>query len=115
MKRFFSLLAISISISFLAAGQSKNKVVTETIHVSGVCGQCKDRIEKTAYIPGVKRAEWDKGSKGLTVSYRSAKVTKEQIEEAIARSGHDAGETKASDSAYQNLPSCCAYKKVADH
>ena len=115
MKRLFSLLALILMTSAFSFGQNKKGILTEHIKVSGVCNECKERIENAAYIHGVKRAEWDKDSKDLTVTFKADKVTLLQIEESIAKSGHDAGEVKATDSAYNKLPSCCAYKDGHDH
>lgn len=115
MKRIFSLLAIMLISSAFSFGQHKKGILTEHIKVSGICNDCKERIENAAYIPGVKRAEWNKESKELTVSFKPGKVTLLQIEESIAKSGHDAGTVKASDSAYHKLPACCAYKDGHDH
>lgn len=115
MKRIFSIFALLLSTSFLASAQQKKGTITDTIQVSGVCGECKERIEKAAYIHGVKRAEWDKDTKNLVVSYKASKVSKEEIEKSIAHAGHDAGDVNASDSSYNKLPSCCAYKEVDDH
>lgn len=116
MKRILGIIAIiayTINPSF---AQEKKDVVTEKIKVSGTCGQCKKRIEDAAYISGVKRAEWDKASKELTVTYRSTKTSAKKIETSIAAAGHDAGEVKASDANYNKLPECCAYKHDhADH
>lgn len=114
MKR---LLTVSLlTLSTFAFGQGKtSKVQTEKIHVTGVCNDCKERIENAAYLPGVKRADWDKQTQELIVSYKPAKVSLEQIEKSIANAGHDAGTIKASDSAYAQLPSCCAYKEEKTH
>lgn len=101
------LLLISINFSF---AQGKKDIATEKIPVQGTCSQCKKRIEDAAYINGVKRAEWNKDTKELTVTYRPSKTSLKQVEENIARAGHDAGEVHATDSAYNELPECCAYK-----
>lgn len=117
MKRITGILAILLcSLSFSFA-QDKKDIATEKIKVSGVCGQCKKRIENAAYINGVKRAEWDKASKELTVTYRPSKTSLKKIEEHIAKTGHDAGEVKAAEGDYNKLPECCAYKHdgLADH
>ena len=111
MKRILSLLAILMAVSTFTSAQNKNKIITEDIPVSGVCDECKTRIEKAAYIPGVKRAEWDEKTKNLKVSFKASKVSLEEIEQSVARTGHDAGTIKAADSAYNQLPSCCAYKE----
>lgn len=117
MKRILSILAITLFFPLFSNAQEAKlpKVATEHITVRGVCGECKERIEKAAYIPGVKRAEWNKDTKELTVSYKTSKTTLEEIEKSIAAVGHDAGDIKATDSAYGQLPSCCAYKDVQDH
>ena len=114
MKRiiiFAAILGTTFNNSF--AQSEKKKVETKTVHVSGVCDDCKERIENAAYIPGVKRADWNKDKQQLTVSFKTDKVSLEQIEQSIANVGHDAGEIHATDSAYKKLPSCCAYKDEA--
>ncbi len=115
MKRITGLIAfliISIAPSF---AQAKKDITTEKIRVNGTCGACKKRIEAAAYSPGVKLAEWDKTTKELTVTYRPSKTSLEKIEADIIATGHDAGEQKASDSSYQSLPPCCAYKDEHAH
>lgn len=112
MKRIFGLIALLIASTSVAQAQqdNNNSVVTEKIIVKGNCGECKERIEEAAYIKGVKRAEWNKETKELTVSYRPSKVAMLEIETSIATAGHDAGEVTASDTSYSKLPPCCAYK-----
>ncbi|RYD99144.1 MAG: metal transporter [Sphingobacteriales bacterium] len=97
--------------------QENKKTTTEskTILVAGNCGMCKKRIENAAYIPGVKRAEWDKTTKELKVVYNGKKTSLSRIEENIAKAGHDAGETKATEKDYKKLPDCCAYGEVGAH
>lgn len=114
MKRIIIFAAILTATGLNSFGQSeKKKVETQTVHVSGVCDDCKERIENAAYIPGVKRADWDKHTHELTVSFKPEKVSIQQIEQSIANAGHDAGHIHATDSAYLKLPSCCAYKQEA--
>lgn len=111
MKRIFGLITLLIaSINVAQAQSTNNNVVTEKIIVKGNCGECKERIEEAAYIKGVKRAEWNKETKELTIAYRPSKVALLDIEKKIAAAGHDAGDISASDSAYNQLPPCCAYK-----
>jgi copper chaperone CopZ len=115
MKRLLSLLAILMAVSTLTSAQGKKKIITENIPVRGVCEDCKARIEKAAYLPGVKRAEWDPKTQNLKVSFKTSKVSLPEIEQSIARAGHDAGDIKATDSAYNHLPSCRAYKEKGLH
>lgn len=90
--------------------QAQSKPVSDTLHVSGNCSMCKKRIEEAAYIKGVKQAEWNKNTRVLSLVYLPAKTNKQQITKAILAAGHDASSQKASDSQYQKLPSCCAYR-----
>lgn len=116
MKRILIVSALTLSFFTVAFGQKhSNKVITDKIQVNGICNECKERIENAAYLPGVKRAEWDKNTKTLTVSYKTDKASLAQIEESIAKAGHDAGAIKATDSAYRQLPSCCAYHEQETH
>lgn len=116
MKRLSGIIAFLILSVTLCFAQAKKDIATEKIKVSGTCEQCKKRIENAAYIGGVKRAEWDKSSKELTVTYKPSKTSLKKIEENIAKAGHDAGDVKATESDYNKLPECCAYKQdQADH
>lgn len=102
------LVATILSFTQLNA-QDKNSIQTDTFRVEGVCGSCKKRIENAAYIPGVKSAEWNQESSMLTVSYKSKKVSKDEIVTAITEKGHTADGKKANKEAYDKLPKCCAY------
>jgi mercuric ion binding protein len=110
MKNIF--LVIGLLISFYTFSQN-NAIKTTTIAVKGNCKQCKKRIENAADIKGVKISNWDEEKQVLTVTYNSEKVTLAQIEQAVVKSGHDAGTSKAADVAYKKLPTCCQYKDHA--
>ncbi|MBX3165409.1 MAG: heavy-metal-associated domain-containing protein [Bacteroidetes bacterium] len=103
------ILSVFLLVSLNSFSQD-NTIKTETLAVKGNCEECKKRIENAADIKGVKLAEWDENKQMLTVTYQSAKVTMEQIEQAVAKSGHDAGSKKASDAGYKKLPKCCQYR-----
>jgi len=85
---------------------------TETVKVYGNCGMCKTRIEKAAKaVDGVKKAEWDKEKKELTVTFDSETTNLESIEKAVADVGHDTANVKAKDETYNDLHSCCKYER----
>ena len=100
-----------------AQAQKKAKeTLTIKFQVSGVCGMCKDRIEKGTLIKGVKYAEYDQDKSQLKVIYRSNKVTEDEIHQAIADIGHDTDKIKAIEETYNKLPGCCAYRdRVEKH
>ena len=83
---------------------------TETIKVSGNCDMCKARIEKAAKFDGVSKAEWNTKSKILTVTFDPAKTNSTEIGKKVAAAGHDNEKVKATDTAYNKLPSCCKYR-----
>ena len=92
--------------------QAQTTVITSTISVKGNCGECKERIENAADIKGVKNAIWKEETQILTVTFDSKKVTLEQIEKTIAKSGHETVNQKADAAAYNTLPSCCKYQST---
>jgi copper chaperone CopZ len=84
---------------------------TETLKVSGNCDMCKARIEKAAKYDGVSKAEWDKKSKLLAVTYDPAKTSMDVIAKKVAAVGHDNSLAKADDKAYNALDGCCKYDR----
>ena len=104
MKKLILIALILVGI------QLKAQVITSTLSVKGNCDQCKKRIENAADIKGVKDFTWDKKTKIAQVTYSSDKTSLVEIEEAIAKSGYDTDNAKASQKAYNKLPKCCKYR-----
>ena len=102
-------LFLSLFICFSIKAQDKS-ITTATLIVKGNCGECKKRIENAADIKGVKYSAWDEKNQVMTVTYRTDKVTLNEIENAIAAKGHDTQHVPASSDAYGKLPSCCRYR-----
>ncbi len=87
---------------------------TEKIKVSGNCGMCETRIEKAALaVAGVTKADWNKETKDLTVTFDASKATIDKIEAAEAKVGHDTPKFKADAKTYESLPGCCKYDRTA--
>lgn len=80
--------------------------------VSGACEMCKDRIETTAKIRGVKKAEWDVDSKILSLIYNPSLASLEKIQNRIVAAGHDLEDKKTKDVVYNALPKCCHYREM---
>ncbi len=100
----FSIFAINFSFT-------QNAVKTETIKVWGNCGMCKNNIEKAAKVGGAATANWNNDTKILNVSYNSSNSNSEKIQKAIAASGYDTQNLKASNKAYNKLMGCCQYDR----
>lgn len=110
MKTMNLLIALVIfGFSAFAQQDAKPKKM-ETIEIltSAVCDMCKDKIEISLYgLKGVKSATLDVPTKIVTVKYKPADVTPEQIRTAISLAGYDADGIPADPQAYEKLHACC--------
>jgi hypothetical protein len=100
---------IVLVICMTALGFKAQTIKTVTFTVKGNCEDCKERIENSADIKGVKICTWDEHTKVASVTYDTAKTDLFKIQEAIAAKGHDAGDVKGDKKAYNKLPDCCKY------
>lgn len=108
--KFLSLLLISVfSFQF---SNAQSAVKSEKIKVNGNCSSCKKHIEKSALAAGATVANWDKKTKFLMINYDPSVTNPVKIETAIAASGYDTQDVKASDSAYSKLDECCQYDRA---
>ncbi len=82
---------------------------TEKITVSGNCGMCEKKIEGAAKEAGAKKADWDKKTKVLVVTYDPAKTSNDAIQKKIASVGYDTENVTAAMETYDNLHECCKY------
>jgi len=113
--KLFLVAVIALTMGSFASAQKadNSKMVmtkTETIKVSGKCESCKARIEKTAKVDGVTKADWNVKTKMLTLVYNPMKVKSDNIQKSLAAVGHDTPKYKATDKAYNALPGCCKYR-----
>jgi periplasmic mercuric ion binding protein len=84
---------------------------TEIFEVSGNCEMCEARIEKAAKaVMGVVKADWNVESKKMTVVFEPSKTKLKDVQNAIAKSGHDNGTFKTGEKTYNDLPACCQYR-----
>jgi len=82
---------------------------TLSLHVAGVCGMCKARIEKAAAGSGLKNANWNPQTKVLALQFDPEKFNLERARQRILDAGHDVDGRRANEAAYHNLPACCHY------
>lgn len=116
---FRSLLSLLLILGLTVVTHAQTKAPkgmeqTISLKVSGVCGECKHRIESTAMdVKGVKKAEWDIKT-DMLVCVGSAKMDKQKIADALAKAGHKSDLAAADPKGYANLPACCQYDSGAD-
>jgi copper chaperone CopZ len=114
MKTLFLIILVA-AFGISVAGQEHNHSMmnsakTETFKVMGNCEMCKTRIEKAAKVEGISKAEWNSGTKLLSLTYDPSKVKPDDILKKIAAVGHDNEKYKAEQSVYDQLPGCCKYR-----
>ncbi len=114
-QKIYTVLLAALMIfglCFSSAAQSKaTKGMDQTVSfkVTGICGDCKERIESTALdVKGVKKAEWDIQTDMLVI-VGSSKMDKQKVANALAKAGHKSELAAADPKGYANLPACCQY------
>ena len=107
------LMTGMVIISTISIAQKKVK--EDSITVYGNCQECKERIEASLDLAGVKYAAWNIKTKKLFVAYKPSKISEEKIHQAVAGVGHDTDKVKAQDSVYTNLSFCCLYRDGNPH
>ena len=83
------------------------------VTVAGNCDMCKERIEKAALsVAGVETATWEAESQMLHLNFDAGKTNSAEIQQAVAKAGHDTEDFKAPDEVYEELPGCCLYERL---
>lgn len=108
-----------ILILFLSNATAIAQKDTVFIWVDGLCGMCKNRIEKEAIkVEGVGAANYNVYNNILSVIPSSVAFNKDKLQLAIAGIGHDTEKYKADSLVYFSLHECCYYRDPqlrADH
>lgn len=112
-KSLLTFLVALLATPYLHAQDSP--ILEAQLKVSGACGMCKKRIEKTVNIKEVRYKKWDKSTQILTLAYQSESITLDSLQRRLAAAGHDTERYKAADSVYASLPECCLYRRNADN
>jgi mercuric ion binding protein len=101
-------LVLTLVVSCFTLVAYSQKVQTKVIHTSAECGACKDRLEEVLnYTSGVKYAELDLETMDLTVKFKTAKISLDEIKKIVVETGYDADDMKANPEAVEQLPACC--------
>lgn len=109
---FFLGMMLYSAPAFSQQQEELPAVIGTEFQVLGLCGMCKERIEKAAYsVRGVRKASWDQKAQKLQVTYRTKHADQETIERAIAKAGHDTQNFITDEKTYANLHGCCKYPR----
>jgi outer membrane receptor for ferrienterochelin and colicin/copper chaperone CopZ len=112
--KYFFAVGVMILI-FSESGTAQNlklKDTTISFKVSGVCEICKERIEKSVKLKGVKSAVWNIDTKMIDLQYNPSLINISKINRVLAQAGHDTELEKAKDEVYNELPACCHYREI---
>ena len=110
MKKLGILLIMLVSLTAF----SQNKNAKATMEVDGVCGMCKERIEKACIkTKGVKSAVWNVETHELKLIYNEKLTNLATIENSVAAVGHDTKNVVATEEAYNSVHACCRYREEA--
>lgn len=116
MKRIYLLgcMLVLLLINTTAKAQSLQDSTT-SFKVSGVCDQCKNRIEKALKIKGITSAAWDVETKMLSLVFNPLKIALDKVHSRLADVGHDTELKKAKEITYKALPDCCHYREMGEN
>ncbi len=112
--RFVHGILASLLILFAlpsCSGQMIEHAATDTVTVYGNCGMCEKTIEKSAFVKGVAKADWDKESDLAVITYDSTQTTLAEVLQRIANAGYDNEMFRAPDEVYEKLHGCCQYDR----
>lgn len=113
MKQISSIILMLLCIAFTPSfAQTSTADSSTTFKVSGACGMCKQRIEKSLKIKGISKAKWDVPTNMLSVTYNPEEISLGAIHKHIAGIGHDTEKEKADQKTYESLPDCCRYRDL---
>jgi len=86
--------------------------ITKTFKVYGNCGMCEETIEGSLKdVKGIEKADWNKDTKMMEVTYHEHQITLDEIKKKIAGVGYDTDEFRSKNKTYNNLPGCCQYDR----
>ena len=108
MQKILYVVCLLIGMATATTGQDK---ILYEFKVEGACGMCKDRIENVANShKGASHADWNLGTKMLSVVIDESKTSISALRTAIAQAGHDNGDFIAPQEVYEDLHGCCKYR-----
>lgn len=113
LKYIFTILVIS-TITISASAQQP-KTITTTFWVAGICGLCETTIEKTLDTKGIIAADYDLATNQLTVTYKTKKISFDQIQHLLNEVGYDTEKSSCTESQYNKVHECCRYREQEKH
>ncbi|MFT5602785.1 MAG: mercuric ion binding protein [Flavobacteriales bacterium] len=112
MSAFLGVLMMTSCGSSEETNNSSESMSKTEFKVYGNCGMCETTIEGSLNgQDGIGKADWDKETKLITVSYNPETIDEGKIKAKIAEVGYDTDSHRAKESVYSQLPRCCQYTR----
>ena len=112
--KFFHVFCLLIAAGQLFAQSKKETIVIKTqvfCDHCKVCETCGGKMETDLYyVKGIKLVTYNEEDMTITVTYKTKKITPDEIRRAIARLGFAADNVPADPLAYEKLDDCCKKK-----
>ena len=106
--KYLTLIVGLFFLTHSVQAQQKKPVTVKILTPTVQCEMCKERIEDyLSEEEGILKSVVNFKQKYVTVTYLTDRTNLENIKAAIANSGYDAEDVKASPEAYNKLPKCC--------
>ena len=107
-----SVFSMPVATCLLVGCTSIPNAREAEIMINGNCEMCEETIEKAALQEGISSADWDMETRHATITYDTTRTTLNAVLKRIADAGYDNRGFIAPDSAYNELPECCRYKRT---
>ena len=111
MKTRIALFTMFFTLIILSCENTEG-YITEKFTVYGNCGMCKKTIEGSLKdVEGVSTVDWDMSNDQMTVFFDPKTISLDEVHSKIASVGYDTEKVRAPDEVYEELHSCCKYKR----
>lgn len=112
MKKFLCVAIFTFLLNASFAQNPKKETITIKTEISCdhcvKCGSCGANIYDAIYENrGIRKVKINPEDNTITVTYKSSKISAEEIKRSIAAVGFDADEMSADATAYSKLDACC--------
>ena len=114
MKKISAIIMIAgvVGCSAIIARHASNHSLQEIIIPTAQCGMCVARIDKALNdVDGILKYKVELDDLKVKVKYDNNKISLQQIEKIISKTGYQANDVSADPEAYKKLAICCRLPK----
>ena len=106
------IIASLVGCSALISRNVSNHSLKEINIPTAQCGMCVARLDNALNgVDGILKYKVELGNLKVKVKYDNNKISLQQIEQIISKSGYQANDVSADPEAYKKLDMCCRLPK----